>query len=142
MAKVSMSAAEAKANGFLGPNDRIIFNKDYLIGEAKKEVLNMVDQGYAPPAKRKIKVAGEAAQGMINGELFNMQSGKFVSEYDVYLAKRVAYVMSGGEVRANSEIDEDIILALEREAFVEFVQQKKTMDRAMYMLQHGKPLRN
>ncbi|NNK86435.1 MAG: 3-hydroxyacyl-CoA dehydrogenase/enoyl-CoA hydratase family protein, partial [Desulfobacterales bacterium] len=49
MAKVSMSAAEARANGFLGPQDRIVFNRDYLIGEAKKEVLKMVDEGYAPP---------------------------------------------------------------------------------------------
>ena len=63
MAKVSMSAAEARANGFLGPQDRIVFNRDYLIGEGKKEVLKMVDEGYAPPVKRPIQVLGTAAQG-------------------------------------------------------------------------------
>jgi 3-hydroxyacyl-CoA dehydrogenase len=66
MAKVSTSAADARANGFLGPRDRIVFNRDYLIGEAKKDVLKMVDEGYAPPPKRKIKVLGQAAQGMVN----------------------------------------------------------------------------
>ena len=65
MAKVSTSAADAKANGFLGPRDRIVFNRDYLIGEAKKDVLKMVDEGYVPPPKRKIKVLGQAGAGQI-----------------------------------------------------------------------------
>ncbi len=142
MAKVSMSAAEARANGFLGPNDRIIFNRDYLLGEAKKEVLKMVDEGYAPPVKRKIKVIGAAAQGMINAELFNMQSAKFVSEYDVFLARRIAYVISGGDVRTNSPVDEEVILNLERAAFVDFWKQEKTVARVEHMLTTGKPLRN
>lgn len=142
MAKVSMSAAEARANGFLGPNDRIIFNRDYLVGEAKKEVLKMVDEGYAPPVKRKIKAFGAAAQGMINAELFNMQSAQYVSEYDVFLAKRIAYVISGGDIRTNSLIDEEIILNLEREAFVDFWKEEKTMARVEHMLTTGKPLRN
>ncbi len=142
MAKVSTSAADARANGFLGPCDRIVFNRDYLIGEAKKEVLRMVDAGYAPPARRKLKVLGEAAQGMINGELFNMLSAKFVSEYDVFLAKRIAYVISGGDVRTNSEIDEEVILKLERDAFVDFWKEEKTVARVDHILKTGKPLRN
>jgi 3-hydroxyacyl-CoA dehydrogenase len=142
MAKVSMSAAEARANGFLSPKDRIVFNRDYLIGEAKKEVLKMVDEGYAPPVKRKIKVFGESAQGMINAEIFNMVSAKFVSEHDALLAKRIAYVLSGGEVRANSEVDEEVILKLEREAFIDFIKEEKTIARIEHMLKTGKPLRN
>lgn len=142
MAKVSTSAAEARANGFLGPKDRIVFNRDYLIGEAKKEVLKMLDEGYAPPVKRKLKVFGEAAQGMINAEIFNMQSAKFVSEYDAFLAKRIAYVISGGDVRTNSEIDEEVILKLERTTFVDFLKEEKTLARIDHMLSTGKPLRN
>ena len=142
MAKVSTSAAEARANGFLGPKDRIVFNRDYLIGEAKKEVLKMLDEGYAPPVKKKLKVFGEAAQGMINAEIFNMQSAKFVSEYDAFLAKRIAYVISGGDVRTNSEIDEEVILKLERTAFVDFLKEEKTLARIDHMLSTGKPLRN
>lgn len=142
MAKVSMSAAEARSNGFLGPKDRIVFNRDYQIGEAKKEVLKMLDEGYAPPVKRKLKVAGNAAHGMVNAELFNMQTAKYVSEYDVFLARRIAFVISGGDVRANSMVDEDVILQLEREAFVDFWKQEKTIARVEHMLKTGKPLRN
>lgn len=142
MAKVSTSAADARAAGFLGPLDRIVFNRDHLIGEAKKEVLKMVDEGYAPPVKRPIKVIGAAGQGMVAAELFNLQSAKFVSEYDVLLAKRIAWVVSGGDVRANSLIDEEVILNLEREAFVDFWKQEKTVARVEHMLTTGKPLRN
>jgi len=142
MAKVSMSAAEARANGFLGPEDRIVFNRDHLIGEAKKEVLRMADNGYAPPVKRKIPVFGESAQGMINGELHNMLSAGFVSAHDVFLAKRIASVLSGGDVRANSVIDEEVIIRLERAAFMDFLKEEKTVARIDHLLKTGKPLRN
>jgi 3-hydroxyacyl-CoA dehydrogenase len=142
MAKVSTSAAEARANGFLRPQDRIVFNRDYLIGEAKKEVLNMVAAGYAPPVKRKISVLGQAAQGMINAEIANMLTAGFVSEYDGFLARRIAFVISGGQVRENSQIDEEVILSLEREAFIDFLKEEKTLARIDHMLKTGKPLRN
>jgi 3-hydroxyacyl-CoA dehydrogenase len=142
LAQVSTSAAEARISGFLGPKDRIVFNRDYLIGEAKKEVLKMVDEGYAPPIKQPIKVLGQAAQGMIEVEIFNMLKGKFITEYDAFLAKRIAYVISGGEIRDNSSVEEDVILNLEREAFVDFWKEEKTMARVEHMLKTGKPLRN
>jgi 3-hydroxyacyl-CoA dehydrogenase len=141
-AKYSNSAAEARANGFLRPIDRIVFNRDYLIGEAKKEVLRMVDAGYAPPAKQKLRVLGEAAQGMAEAELFNMQSAGYVSEYDVFLAKRIAFVIGGGDARSGGYVYEEAMLKLEREAFVDFFKEEKTMARVEAMLTTGKPLRN
>ncbi len=142
MAAVSMSAAQAQGNGYLGQADRIVMNRDNLIGEAKKEVLKMLDDGYAPPSKQPLRVMGDAGQGMVNAEIFNMLNGKFMSEYDAFLAKRIAYVMSGGEVKVGSEVDEDTILKLEREAFVDFCKEEKTIARIDHMLKTGKPLRN
>lgn len=141
-AKVSMSAAEARASGFLRPTDRIVFNRDHLIGEAKKEVLNMVDGQYVPPVKRKMRVVGEAAQGMAGMLIADMRRGNFISEYDEFVLKRIARVMSGGDVRVNSEIMEDVILTLEREAFIDLLKEQKTLDRIDHMLKTGKPLRN
>ncbi|MBI5845223.1 MAG: enoyl-CoA hydratase/isomerase family protein [Deltaproteobacteria bacterium] len=141
-AQYSNSAAEARAKGFLRPIDRIVFNRDYLIGEAKKEVLRMVDAGYAPPARQKLRVLGEAAQGMAEAELFNMQSAGYVSEYDVFLAKRIAFVIGGGDAKSGGYISEEAMLKLEREAFVDFFKEEKTMARVEAMLTTGKPLRN
>ncbi|GAB6145376.1 3-hydroxyacyl-CoA dehydrogenase/enoyl-CoA hydratase family protein [Desulfocicer niacini] len=142
MAKVSMSAAEARANGFLGLADRIVFNRDNLVGEAKKEVLKMVDDAYAPPMKKPLRVMGNAGQGMVNAEIYNMLNGRFMSEYDAFLARRIAYVMSGGDANKNSMLPEEAILKLEREAFVDFVKEDKTLARIDHMLKTGKPLRN
>jgi 3-hydroxyacyl-CoA dehydrogenase len=142
MAAVSMSAAQARGNGFLGLADRIVFNRDNLIGEAKKEVLKMVDDGYVPPAKQPLIVMGDAGQGMVNAEIFNMLNGKFMSDYDAFLARRIAFVMSGGDVRTGSEVDEDTILKLERDAFVDFCKEEKTIARIDQMLKTGRPLRN
>lgn len=142
MAKVSTSAADARANGHLGLLDRIVFNRDNLIGEAKKEVLKMLDDAYTPPVKKPLKVMGKAGQGMINTEIYNMLNGHFISEYDAFLAKRIAFVMTGGEVNNNAYVDEDVILKLEREAFIDFAKQEKTIARIDHILKTGKPLRN
>ena len=142
MAAVSMSAAQARGNGFLGMADRIVFNRDNLVGEAKKEVLKMVDDGYVPPAKQPLRVMGNAGPGMVNAEINNMLNGKFLSEHDAFLAKRIAFVMGGGDVKTGSEVDEDTILKLERDAFADFCREEKTVARIDHMLKTGKPLRN
>ena len=142
MAKVSSSAADARANGFLDSTDRIAYNREMLIGEAKKEVVRMVEAGYAPPIKKSIPVLGKAAQGMVETQIYNMLQGKFISEYDAFLARRIAFVISGGDVRDNSRIDESVILNLEREAFIDFWKEEKTQARVEHMLKTGKPLRN
>jgi 3-hydroxyacyl-CoA dehydrogenase len=143
MAKFSMSGFNAIENGHLSAlTDRIILNRDLLLGEAKKEVLAMIDAGYAPPMKKPLTVMGQGGQGMINAEIYNMQCGGFVSEYDALLAKRIAYVISGGQVKEGSEVEEEAILALEREAFIDFTKNEKTIARIEAMLTTGKPLRN
>ena len=58
------------------------------------------------------------------------------------LGKTVAHVMCGGDVEPGSLVDEDWILALEREAFVSLLQNPKTQERIMGMMQTGKPVRN
>ncbi len=141
MAEVSTSAADARRLGFLGPHDRIVANRMHLISEAKKEVLRLAG-GYMPPVKQPVQVIGTAAQGMVNAELHNMQSGAYVSEYDAFIGRKVAHVISGGEVRSGAKISEEVILAEERKAFIELWKQEKTWQRIEHMLKTGRPLRN
>ncbi|TWI76861.1 3-hydroxyacyl-CoA dehydrogenase [Desulfobotulus alkaliphilus] len=143
MAKVSMSADGAVANGHMHPwKDRIVMNRDLLIGEAKKEVLSMVSSGYKAPQQKKLRVVGVEGQGMVSAEISNMLNGGFLSEHDAFLAKRIAFVISGGNVRIGTEVAEETILKLERDAFVDFCKEEKTVARIDHMLKTGKPLRN
>jgi 3-hydroxyacyl-CoA dehydrogenase len=143
MAKVSMSAAQAVSIGHLHPwKDRIVFNRDLLIGEAKKEALAMADAGWTPPMKKDLPVVGISGTGMVNAELYNMANGLFMSEYDAFLAKRIAYVIAGGDVKYGTKVSEEHVLRLEREAFVDFCKEEKTLARIDHMLKTNKPLRN
>jgi 3-hydroxyacyl-CoA dehydrogenase len=139
-AKVSNSAAEARNSGFLRPTDRIVFNKDLLIGEAKKEVLKMVDDGYVPPRKRKLPVFGREAFGMIASNMLNMRLGGYITPHMEFIATKIAYCMSGGDVPAGTEVSEEYLLGLEREAFVELWKTENTQKMAEHMMKTGKPL--
>jgi 3-hydroxyacyl-CoA dehydrogenase len=139
-AKVSSSAADARKNGFLGPKDRIVFNKDYLIGEAKKEVLRMVDDGYTPPARSKIPVMGREAMGMVYANMLNMREGGYVTPHMGEIALKIAYVMSGGDVSQGTLIDEEEMMRMERETFVELIKTENSQKMAEHIVTTGKPL--
>jgi 3-hydroxyacyl-CoA dehydrogenase len=139
-AQVTMSAFEAQKKGFLSATDRVVFNRDLLIGEAKKEVLRMIDEGYAPPKKEKFVVIGREALGMVEAEMLNMRIGMYITPHMEFIAKKIAFVMSGGDVPSGTEITEEQWMKQEREAFVELWQTENTQKMAEHILQTGKPL--
>ncbi|MFZ2805676.1 MAG: 3-hydroxyacyl-CoA dehydrogenase NAD-binding domain-containing protein [Desulfosalsimonadaceae bacterium] len=139
-AKVSSSAADARNNGFLRASDRIVNNKDNLIGEAKKEVLKMVDDGYAPPKKKKTAVFGREAQGMIWAEMLNMKSGGYITPHMEFIAKKIAVCLAGGDVPQGTLVDEEHLMTLEREAFVDLWRTENTQKMAENIMKTGKPL--
>lgn len=143
MAKVSGSAQEAIQLGFLPPNTRIVMNGDRRLMVAKEEVLHLDRVGYIPPPlNHAIMVLGRPAKAMLDHAAFVMQQGGFASEYDAYLAGRLAYVMVGGDLSGASLVPEDYLLQLERETFLPLLKQPKTQERIAHMLKTKKPLRN
>ena len=142
LAKISMSAEEARQMEFLSPSDRVVMNKDYLLSEAKKEVLHMVKTGYHPPLPEKIYAAGRDALGALRVAIHMMKEGKYITDYEAFMAGKLGVVMTGGELSKPSWVDEQYILDLEREAFLSLCGEEKTRQRMVNMLQTGKPLRN
>lgn len=142
MAKVATSAAEAMELGYVRKSEKINMSRDQQIFEAKQLVLSLVADGYRPPRPALIPVMGENFRGLVNAILQNMYYGKFVSEYDLHVSKKVGYVLSGGDCAEGTFVSEQEILDLEKEAFVSLCGEKKTQERIMYMLSKGKPLRN
>lgn len=143
MAKVSSSAYEGQELGFLPATAKIVMNSDRLLTVAKEEVLCLHRIGYAPPSERNaVMVLGRPARAMLEHAAYVMQQGGYISEYDHYLASRLAYVMTGGELTAPALVDENYLAQLEKEAFLPLLQQPKTQERIAYMLKTKKPLRN
>ena len=143
MGKVATSAQEAKAWGFLRDVDSISMNGDRLIADAKQEVLNLDASGYVQPVQRTdILALGESAQAAMKLALHMMKQGGFISEHDALIGKRLAKVMSGGDLNHQTYVSEQYLLDLEREAFVSLCGERKTQERIGTMLKTGKPLRN
>jgi 3-hydroxyacyl-CoA dehydrogenase len=143
MARVSSSAEEARDLGFLRATDHITMNRDRLIEDAKQTALAMVREGYDQPRPRTdIPVLGEPALAAIKAAVHMMIRGGFISEYDGHVARKLAYVITGGGLTRKTLVSEQYLLDLEREAFVSLCGERKTQERIQHMLKTGKPLRN
>jgi 3-hydroxyacyl-CoA dehydrogenase len=143
LAKVSGSAYEAMAMGFLPPKTRIVMNGDRLLYVAQQEVIHLDRAGYMPPPKRNaIMVLGRPAKAQMQLAAYTVHQGGYISEYDRYLADRLAYVMAGGDLSAPTLVSDDYLLGLEREVFVPLLGQVKTQERIAHLLKAKKPLRN
>ncbi|MCD7036295.1 3-hydroxyacyl-CoA dehydrogenase NAD-binding domain-containing protein [Metabacillus sp. GX 13764] len=142
MAKVSTSAAEARETNFLNAKDQISMNSDHLLHDAKRTVLQLDENGYLPPVRKKIPVTGESGYAALLLAAHSMKLSGFISEHDVKIAKKLAFVLAGGRVPFGTEVDEQYLLDLEREAFLSLVSEGKSQQRMQHMLVKGKPLRN
>ena len=142
MAKVSTSAAELGPLGFLRHGDQPTLGADRHLHDAKLKVLALA-ANYRPgrPATD-LKAPGRSVAASLASSLWNMRMGGFITEYEELLGKKIAGVITGGDVPAGTPVTEQWLLDLEREAFVSLCGQKKTLERIQHMLKKGKPLRN
>jgi 3-hydroxyacyl-CoA dehydrogenase len=140
-AKVSASALEAEQIGILRETDKIVTNRAHLLGEAKRHAL-MLAEDYTPLKPSKVWAAGRDAYAALLLGIESFREGKYATDYDAFISKKVAYVLTGGALSQPQFVDEQYILDLEREAFLSLLKEQKTLDRMSHMLQTRKPLRN
>jgi 3-hydroxyacyl-CoA dehydrogenase len=143
-AKVATSAHEAMEMGiFRKGQDHIILNQSRRIAKAKEEVLKLYNAGYTQAAQRKdIKVLGKSALGALYAGINAMWRGGYATDHDKLVAKKLAYVMCGGDLSEQTLVNEQYLLDLEREAFLSLCGEKKTLERIQSVMTSGKPIRN
>ncbi|HBH22946.1 MAG TPA: 3-hydroxyacyl-CoA dehydrogenase [Cytophagales bacterium] len=143
MAKVATSAEEARGMNILRPQDKVSINKDRQIADAKLIALELAAQGYSKPAPHKnIRVQGRGGIALFMAGVNGMRMGNYISDHDVKIANKIAYVMCGGDLSYPQEVSEQYLLDLEREAFLSLCGERKTLERIQAILNGGKPLRN
>lgn len=143
MAKVSTSAHEAFDLGFLRRGDEVVVNSNRVIAQAKAAAIELAEDGYTMPVqKTNIKVHGKGALGMFMTGVHAMRAGNYISDHDLKIANKLAYIMCGGDLSAPTEVSEQYLLDLEREAFLSLTGERKTLERIQSILTTGKPLRN
>ncbi len=142
MGKVSTSAKDARDLGILTNEDKVTVNKDYLLYDAKQSVLALDATGFTPKQQKKVRVVGTPGEAVLKLGIYQMKCSGFISEHDEKIAKKLAYVLAGGDIAANSYVTEQYLLDLEREAFISLCGEPKSQQRMQHMLLKGKPLRN
>ena len=143
-AKVSTSAFEAFELGIYRKGiDEVTINAGRRIADAKNAVLNLYDAGYVMPVERTdIKVLGRSALGALHAGINGMWRAKYATDHDVTVAKKLAWVVCGGDLSEPTRVSEQYLLNLEREAFLSLTGEKKTLERIQSVIKTGKPLRN
>jgi 3-hydroxyacyl-CoA dehydrogenase len=143
-AKVATSAFEGFELGiFRKGHDEIVINQNRRIAEAKRSVIEMSDSGYTMPVQRKdIKVLGRSALGALYAGINGMWRANYATDHDAVVAKKLAYVMCGGDLSEPTFVSEQYLLDLEREAFLSLCGERRTLERIQSVLKGGKPIRN
>lgn len=143
-AKVATSAKEGFEMGvFRKGLDEVVMNQGRRIAEAKKSVIEIYDSGYVAPTQRSdVKVLGRSALGALLAGINGMKTAGYATEHDSVVAKKLAYVMCGGDLSEPTLVTEQYLLDLEREAFLSLCGEKKSLERIQSVLKGGKPVRN
>jgi 3-hydroxyacyl-CoA dehydrogenase len=137
---MSASALDARRLGFLRAGDRITMNRDRVLSEAKARVLELAPD-YAPPVPRTIRALGSEGLGNLYYGIWAMREAGYITDHEVTIGRKIAYVLCGGDGPPRTVTDQDI-LDLEREAFLSLLGTPQTRARIVHMLENGKPLRN
>ena len=143
-AKVATSAHEAMNMGILrSGHDHIVINQSRRIAKAKEQVLNLYHAGYTQAQQRTdIKVLGKSALGALYAGINAMWRGGYATDHDKLVAKKLAFVMCGGDLSEATLVNEQYLLDLEREAFLSLCGEKKTLERIQSVITSGRPIRN
>jgi 3-hydroxyacyl-CoA dehydrogenase len=74
--------------------------------------------------------------------LYNLRVGGHLTDYEEYIGRKLAYVITGGDVPEGTWVEEEHLLDLEREAFLSLLGERRTQERIRHLLNTGRPLRN
>ncbi len=139
---VSSSAENARELGLLAPTDGLSMNPERLLADAKAAALALAG-GFVPRAPGKgVKTPGEAGYAALKLWAWTAHQAGWISAYDLAVAEKLAYVLSGGRVAGEQPVSEQRLLDLEREAFLSLCGNRETRARIDHLLNTGKPLRN
>lgn len=141
-ARVSRSAYEAADLGLLLKGDPVIFDKERLIFEAKNLLVNLAPKYELPSMRTDVCLPGRGGEMALVNMARNLEKHGKASQYDVFIASKIAHVLAGGDVATVHETDENHVLDLEREAFLSLIGEEKTQRRIEHLLKTGKPLKN
>ncbi len=142
LAQVATSAPQAYDMGYLNAKDEVVMNKNLVISRARDKVLELAKDYVSPIEREDVHVMGRSGLAALYAAISSLQLGNYASEHDVLIAKKIAWVLCGGDLSSEQKVSEQYLLDIEREAFLSLCGEQKTLERIQHMLETNKPLRN
>jgi 3-hydroxyacyl-CoA dehydrogenase len=141
-ATVSTSAAEARRLGYLRRSDGISLDRERLLSDAKAAAIALAEGGYRAPEPATLRLPGVGGRLVLDQQLEGLRLAGKISEHDAVVTGKLAHVLCGGDCSPVTDVSEQHLLDLEREAFISLCGMPKTQERIQHTLNTGKPLRN
>ena len=141
MAKVSKSAEEARALGFLRSSDRITMNRTRLLADAKARALELATD-YTAPVAREIVLPGPSGRVALDMVVAGFAKTGVAMPHDVVVARELGRVLTGGDTDLIDTVRESKLLELERQSVMRLLKTNATLARIEHVFETGKPLRN
>lgn len=143
LAQVGTSAHEAFGYGYLqDEKDLIVLNQKENITLAREEILRLSEHYICPIERNDVEVLGRTGLGALYAAANELYRGNYATDHDIMIARKIAWVLCGGDLSEPQNVTEQYLLDLEREAFLSLMGERKTLERIQYMLENKKPLRN
>ena len=121
--------------------DSYLMNRDRLLATARREALAMADD-YRVQRRMPIAMPGREVWAEMLAWLDKAHAKGQLTPHDVTTGGQIALIVTGGDIAAGTELSENELLALERQAFRTLGATNETRARIEFMLEHGTPLRN
>jgi len=138
--RTATSPVEAEPMKYLRPEDKKIMNRNSLLEESKKILMD--NKNFKAPEETKFNLPGKSVLADMNKILDKLYNDKVILDHGVTVAKELAHVLSGGDTTIDKTLSEDDLYKLELDAFMRLIETQKTQDRIKYTLATGKPLVN
>ncbi len=132
--------------GFLPKTAGITWDRDQLLANAKADAIALAEAKargeWQPPTPPTFRLPGEGGRLVLESVAEGLRDQGKATDYDVVVASKLAWVLTGGAASPLATLTEQDILDLEREAFLSLCGNEKTQARMEALLTTGKPLRN
>jgi len=138
--KTASSPIIAKRQAMLRANDRVVINRDRILGEAIKAIDDPAGQlAFDRPA---LALPGRPVfEEMVKWLEESCAKGLFMP-HDVNVGTEMARIVTGGDVEPGTVCSEQDFYDAERRSFLDLVATAATRERINSMLDAGSPVRN
>ncbi|MEZ5316605.1 MAG: 3-hydroxyacyl-CoA dehydrogenase NAD-binding domain-containing protein [Vicinamibacterales bacterium] len=142
LARVSTSAPDAARLGYLRDADGLSMNRERVLADARSLARHLAAAGERRAPEGPVAVGGPDLFARLSLGVHLAERAGRASAHDALVSRKLAWILTGGDIPRATTVTAAYLRDLEREAFLSLCGEAKTRARIAHTLKTGKPLRN